>query len=49
MSTGGYRNIAGQGTATQIDTHTSLDGNQYSTADMAIDGNTDGIWRSDNR
>ena len=40
-----YKNIAGQGTATQIDSWAAGDGKQWGTADKAIDGNTDGVWK----
>lgn len=35
-----YENVAGSGTPSQTD-----DKETYSTADKAIDGNTDGVWK----
>ena len=42
-TSGSYTNIAGEGTATQVDSHA------WGEAWRAIDGNTDGIWKSDAR
>ena len=42
-TSGSYTNIAGEGTATQVD---SL---PWGQAWRAIDGDTDGIWKSDAR
>ena len=42
-TSGIYPNIAGKGTATQVDSHA------WGEAWRAIDGNTDGNWKSDAR
>ena len=42
-TSGSYTNIAGEGTATQVDTY------PWGEAWRAIDGNTDGSWKSDAR